>query len=437
VVCSPYEFYSCVSTRLQDAEVPVVECQFNGHFYPVKPSLEEFSGFFGTVIFVSISALYQDYLAPVESRVTDNFFTTPEGATVGKTVRDVLASVGLRPTDDKKVAAFKEKNLRVLKLSEKPGTVVSTTKPVLLPIKIGWRSGITSQTLGATSAARPLIVEPDLEANLVDSDYNLQPLPVLRCFSPDLKRYCYIDVDDVVPYCYDATAKDLLVLPKHMKHVLDSVFCCDQNKIFGDIFRNRHGGIIVLASGKPGVGKTLTAEVYSEYTKRPLYSMEMGELGTNLQDVESNLQAIFNRARRWNAMLLFDEAEVFLSKRSDDFERSSIVGVFLRLLDLYDGILFLTTNRPEVIDEAFKSRVTLSLQYPDLNTVGCLEQVWSNLLEAAELKVTPATLGSLAASSDLNGRNIRNVVRLVKLLYPGELTPDLQCFKNAMEFVCR
>jgi len=41
--------------------------------------------------------------------------------------------------------------------------------------------------------------------------------------------------------------------------------------------------------------------------------------------------------------------------------------VFLRVLEYYSGILFLTTNRVGTLDEAFKSRIHLSLYYPSLN----------------------------------------------------------------------
>jgi len=75
---------------------------------------------------------------------------------------------------------------------------------------------------------------------------------------------------------------------------------------------------------------------------------------------------VFARVTRWNAVLQFDECEIFLSKRGQDLERSAIVGIFLRLLDYYEGILFLTSNRPEVIDEAILSRVMLRLTYPGL-----------------------------------------------------------------------
>jgi SpoVK/Ycf46/Vps4 family AAA+-type ATPase len=55
--------------------------------------------------------------------------------------------------------------------------------------------------------------------------------------------------------------------------------------------------------------------------------------------------------------MLIDEADIFLEKRStEDIERNAVVGTFLRLLEYYDGVLFLTTNRVHNFDEAFYSR---------------------------------------------------------------------------------
>jgi SpoVK/Ycf46/Vps4 family AAA+-type ATPase len=67
-------------------------------------------------------------------------------------------------------------------------------------------------------------------------------------------------------------------------------------------------------------------------------------------------------------VLLLDEADVFLSQRSkQDMKRNALVSVFLRVLEYYNGLLFLTTNRVGTIDEAFKSRIHLSLYYPPLD----------------------------------------------------------------------
>lgn len=54
--------------------------------------------------------------------------------------------------------------------------------------------------------------------------------------------------------------------------------------------------------------------------------------------------------------------------------------VFLRVLEYYNGILFLTTNRAGALDEAFKSRVQVSIYYPPLSETQTRE-IWQMNLD--------------------------------------------------------
>lgn len=82
-------------------------------------------------------------------------------------------------------------------------------------------------------------------------------------------------------------------------------------------------------------------------------------------EVEKNLQQNLLLAHRWNSVLLLDEADIFLAKRSDTkLRNNAVTSVFLRSLEYYAGVLFLTTNRVGSIDQAFKSRIHLSVYYP-------------------------------------------------------------------------
>ena len=85
-------------------------------------------------------------------------------------------------------------------------------------------------------------------------------------------------------------------------------------------------------------------------------------------EVEKNLHHNFRLAYKWGCVLLLDEADVFLAKRNKtDLRRNAVTSVFLRSLEYYAGILFLTTNRVGGIDPAFKSRIQLSLYYPPID----------------------------------------------------------------------
>lgn len=78
--------------------------------------------------------------------------------------------------------------------------------------------------------------------------------------------------------------------------------------------------------GPPGVGKTLTAECIADLYERPLYSVTSGDLGVDPETVEERLRDIFDYAVTWNAVLLLDEADVFLAERNlENLERNALV----------------------------------------------------------------------------------------------------------------
>ncbi|KAJ3939961.1 uncharacterized protein N0V96_009954 [Colletotrichum fioriniae] len=135
-----------------------------------------------------------------------------------------------------------------------------------------------------------------------------------------------------------------------------------------DIVHGKGSGLSILLHGVPGVGKTATAEAVAQANDKPLFAITCGDLGITPQLVEQNLNEIFRLAHLWDCVLLFDEADVFLTRRNtQNLERSALVSVFLRVMEYYRGILFLTTNRVGALDEAFKSRIHVSLYYEPLS----------------------------------------------------------------------
>lgn len=156
---------------------------------------------------------------------------------------------------------------------------------------------------------------------------------------------------------------------------------------------------------------TLTAEAVADLLRRPLYSVSIGELGTDITELERNLRNILEIATSWNAVLLLDEADIFLEARSThDVVRNALVGVFLRLLEYYQGVLFLTTNRVKNFDSAFHSRISLALCYPE-HQADTRKHIWKNLTRFSKLNLSDSDLDKLA-TYDMNGRQIKNTIRL-------------------------
>jgi len=176
----------------------------------------------------------------------------------------------------------------------------------------------------------------------------------------------------------------------------------------------------MLLSGPPGVGKTLTAESVAENMRVPLYAMSAGDLGLDPAGIEETLNTIMDMVSKWNAVLLLDEADVFLEARSTaDLERNKMVSIFLRVLEYYQGVLFLTTNRVKNIDDAFHSRIHISLHYPSL-TAASRRHIWNTFLgpQGGRTAVSALTDGQLDALAqvELNGRQIKNVLKTAQML---------------------
>lgn len=135
-----------------------------------------------------------------------------------------------------------------------------------------------------------------------------------------------------------------------------------------DVISGKGNGTFILLHGVPGVGKTALAEAMAQSMGKPLFTITCGDLGITPSEVEKNLSQIFRLANLWDCVLLLDEVDTFFSERDrTDLVRTSIVAVFLRILEYYDGILFLTTNRIGTLDEAFRSRIQTTLYFPPLD----------------------------------------------------------------------
>jgi hypothetical protein len=260
--------------------------------------------------------------------------------------------------------------------------------------------------------------------------------PVVRMFNLGTHEFLTCHVSDIKPYEFDTKLIDKLVLPEEHKQLVGALTSSVINK-YSDIVSGKAMGIIVLCSGTPGTGKTLTAEVYSEVAKRPLYLVQCSQLGTDETQLEKTLTIVLNRASRWKAILLIDEADVYIHERGKDINQNAIVGVFLRLLEYYQGILFLTTNRAMVVDDAIISRMTAHIRYtvPENDD---RNRLWKILSSQYQVPMADETIKKAVEQfPKVSGRSIRQIIRLAKFmadnkLYGGRVT--LETLRAAAKF---
>lgn len=250
--------------------------------------------------------------------------------------------------------------------------------------------------------------------------------PMLACF--DMRRHLRlrIDVGQLTEYVYDSRLADKLVLPVDSTNLVEMLLA--HKSQFRDIVKGKSGGAIILCAGIPGTGKTLTAEVYAEVMARPLYTVQASQLGTDPDDLEEELLKTFARSGRWNAIMLLDEADVYVNKRGQDLTQNAIVGVFLRVLEYYKGVLFMTTNRSDLVDDAIASRCVARIDY-NAPTLEDQRKIWKILADTAGIDISEEVINEVSERyPELTGRDVKNLLKLAKLVTDSrecEITVDI------------
>ncbi|KAI8955849.1 hypothetical protein F4801DRAFT_586532 [Xylaria longipes] len=234
-----------------------------------------------------------------------------------------------------------------------------------------------------------------------DDKFELLLPPTIKGFNMRRKKWYDLIVDRVNDVDWNKEAFQKIVMNRKAK----------------DLIEGKGNGLILLLHGSPGTGKTLTAESVAEIAEKPLYRVTCADIGTKAEEAEKYLESVLHLGKLWKCVVLLDEADVFLEQRSlEDLERNALVSVFLRVLEYYEGILILTSNRVGTFDEAFKSRIQLALHYPALGPYERL-QIWQNFFENLDsLQDTTIDVDDLRdhlvelKEEEMNGRQIRNAI---------------------------
>lgn len=158
----------------------------------------------------------------------------------------------------------------------------------------------------------------------------------------------------------------------------------------------------------------------AEEDKRALVRISCGDLGQFPYEVDQKLQALLKLALRGSAIVLIDEADTFLARRTSgtggirDYYQNAIVSIFLRHLEYFPGAIFLTTNQETEIDDAVSSRV-IRLRYGPLGPKS-RASIWKSQLAKGEIVPAEEELQSmcdeLGTIYELDGREIKTLANL-------------------------
>lgn len=124
------------------------------------------------------------------------------------------------------------------------------------------------------------------------------------------------------------------------------------------------GRSIMNFYGPPGTGKTLSAKAVAFNLKQKLLHVDYAQVESKwVGETGKNIQKVFEAAREHNAVILFDEADSLVSKRSKDTGNNANYvnenrNIFMQEMDKFSGVVILTTNLFENYDEALLRRIS-------------------------------------------------------------------------------
>ena len=211
-----------------------------------------------------------------------------------------------------------------------------------------------------------------------------------------------------------------LVLPEENKEQLREI--CSRFRHMSVVFgewgyecgNGRDKGLTALFTGPSGTGKTMAAEAIATELELDLLRVDLSNtLSKYIGETEKNLEQVFLKAERGNAILLFDEADALFGKRaevrnSQDRYSNIEVSYLLQRIEEYQGIAILTTNLRNNMDEAFLRRLNFAVEFPFPDEEHRL-QIWQKAFPP-RAPLDPDVDFSLAARQfRISGGSIKNI----------------------------
>lgn len=183
---------------------------------------------------------------------------------------------------------------------------------------------------------------------------------------------------------------------------------------------NLNRGVRALFGGPSGTGKTLAARALASELHMDIYRVDLASVVNKyIGETERNLNEVFSRAEELDVILLLDEGDSLMSKRTDvqssnDRYANLETNYLLQRMENYEGILIVTSNASQRIDQAFVRRLDVVIEF-ELPTAFEREVLWTLHL-SSQHEITPSVLDSVVNQCALTGGQIRNAALYATLL---------------------
>lgn len=180
-------------------------------------------------------------------------------------------------------------------------------------------------------------------------------------------------------------------------------------------------GVRIMLKGPSGCGKTHCAKTLAAVLNRnELYCIDLSAVTNKyLGESEKSLNRAFDRAEELDVILLLDEGDGILGRRtavsnSNDRHANDLTNFVLQKLEAFTGIFVVTTNAPDLVDPAFRRRMDVVIDFPTPRAEERLAIFQLHL--PAHHGIDPDFLEEVAYRCALTGGQIRNVVLHASLI---------------------
>ncbi len=187
-------------------------------------------------------------------------------------------------------------------------------------------------------------------------------------------------------------------------------------------------GLSVLFAGPPGTGKTMVAAIMAKELGLSAYRVDISKVMSKyIGETEKSLGEIFDTAQRNNSVLFFDETDALFGKRSeikDSHDKYANVetSFLLQRLETFDGVVLMSTNLINNIDEAFMRRINYVVRFPFPDAKQRLI-LWKSMFPKEMPTDEGIDFEYLAERFEFSGGIIKNTVMSAAFLAAEEESP--------------